>query len=120
MNKETALSFIRAARSGDCEAAVRLVTPAAAHHNPYFPAGMPVLVDAIAAAAKEQPDGTFEPKHVIEDGDLVAVHSHVQHKPGEPGIAVVHLFRFEGGLIAELWDVVQMVPADNVNRDGMF
>ena len=46
--------------------------------------------------------------------------AHVRHRPGEPGIAVVHIFRFEGDRIAELWDVGQPVPAENPNADGMF
>jgi hypothetical protein len=32
----------------------------------------------------------------------------------------VHLFRFEGDRIAELWDVAQPVPAEILNADGVF
>jgi predicted SnoaL-like aldol condensation-catalyzing enzyme len=35
-------------------------------------------------------------------------------------IAVVHLFRFEAGKIAELWDVGQAQPEQMVNQIGMF
>ena len=31
-----------------------------------------------------------------EDGDFVAVHSHVRQRPGDLGAAVVHIFRFDG------------------------
>jgi hypothetical protein len=31
----------------------------------------------------------------VEEGDLVAVHSRVQHRPDDRGAALVHLFRFE-------------------------
>ncbi len=59
-------------------------------------------------------------QRALEDGDLVAVHSRVRLKPGEPGIAIVHIFRFEGDLVAELWDVGQPVPSDSPNANGMF
>jgi predicted SnoaL-like aldol condensation-catalyzing enzyme len=32
----------------------------------------------------------------------------------------MHLFRFEGSRIAELWDVGQSVPEESVNDYGMF
>ena len=66
------------------------------------------------------PDKRLDVLRALEDGDLVAVHSHVQQKQDDRGAAVVHIFRFDGDRIAELWDVGQAVPADAVNRDGMF
>jgi predicted SnoaL-like aldol condensation-catalyzing enzyme len=117
---DIALHFLRSARAGDRETAASLVTPTARHHNAYFPAGMPVLLDAIVAAAAAQPHGQLDVKHVLADGDLVAIHSHVRRDPDDRGVAVVHLFRFEGDRIAELWDVGQLIPADLPNADGMF
>jgi hypothetical protein len=32
----------------------------------------------------------------------------------------VHLFRFEGDRIAELWDIGLPVPAESVNTNAMF
>ena len=46
--------------------------------------------------------------------------SFLRMKPGDKGIAVVHLLRFEGGHVAELWDVGQAVPEDSPNPNGMF
>jgi predicted SnoaL-like aldol condensation-catalyzing enzyme len=120
MLKETAVEFLRLARAGKRADAERLLAEGARHHNPYFKAGMDVLMTAIVEAAHQSPEGTMDVKHVLEDGDLVAVHSHVRQKPGDAGIAVVHLFRFENGLIAEFWDIGQQVPTANPNTDGMF
>jgi predicted SnoaL-like aldol condensation-catalyzing enzyme len=115
-----AVDFLRRARAGDRAAAERLVTPNATHHNVYFAAGMPSLLDAIEAASKAAPHATFDVKHVIQDGEFVAVHSHVVREPNEPGAAVVHIFRFDGDRIAELWDVGMPIPANNPNADGAF
>jgi predicted SnoaL-like aldol condensation-catalyzing enzyme len=118
--KKAALEFLRCAREGRRADAELLLASGARHHNPYFAAGMPALLDATQAAAKAVPDRTADVKHVVCDQDFVAVHSHVRPRPSEPGMAVFHLFRFEGDRIAELWDVGQPVPADNPNADGMF
>jgi hypothetical protein len=53
-------------------------------------------------------------------GDRGAVFSRIRQHPGDPGGGAVHIFRFEGDHIAELWDVGQEVPADIVNENGMF
>ena len=118
--KTSALDFLRLAREGHRSAAERLLAPGGRHHNPYFAAGLPALLDGIEAAAKASANRTFDVKHVVAEGDFVVVHSHVRQDPNAPGAAVVHLFRFDGDRIAELWDVGQPVPAENVNADGMF
>ena len=118
--KRTAVNFLRLAREGNRAAAEQLVAIGARHHNPYFQAGMPALLDAISAAAETSPNRESDVKRILADGDYVVVHSHVRHSPGVPGAAVVHIFRFDGDRIAELWDVGQPVPVDNPNADGMF
>jgi len=118
--KQLALEFLRSARAGDRTVLDGMVTPNARHHNPYFGAGMPILLDAIVAAAKASPRGEMQVRRVLGDGDLVAVHSHVHQEPGDRGVAVVHLLRFEGERIAEFWDIAQPVPEQNPNSDGMF
>src|SRR5262245_27681045 len=118
--KALALDFLRHARAGDRAAAERLLAPGARHHNAYFKAGMPALLDAMVGAAKTAPKRTVDVKRVLADGDFVVVHSHIRHQPGEPGVAVVHIFRFEGDRVAELWDLGQPVPTDCPNDDGMF
>src|SRR6266571_5459493 len=65
------------------------------------------LKAGMAEAAGKFPDTTLEVQHVLETDDLVAVHSRVQHALDTPAIAVVHIFRFEGDRIAELWDIGQ-------------
>lgn len=66
------------------------------------------------------PDKELKVKHVLGDEDLVAVHSHLLLRPSGPGIAVVHMFRFSGDKIVEMWDCGQPIPDDSPNKDGAF
>jgi hypothetical protein len=56
----------------------------------------------------------------ILDGDHVIVHVHVVRFPGDPGLAVIDIFRVEDDAIVEHWDVLQEVPAKPVNPNPMF
>lgn len=116
--KQAAVEFLRAARRG----ARAAVAPGAKHHNAYFAAGMPALIDAMMAAAKSagMAHHGIDIRRVIGEGDMVAVHSFVTHPGAAKGISVVHIFRFESETIAELWDVGAAVPAEMPNVDGMF
>jgi hypothetical protein len=42
--------------------------------------------------ARQNPDKQFDVLQALEEGDLVAVHSHVRQKPGDRGAVVFHLF----------------------------
>jgi predicted SnoaL-like aldol condensation-catalyzing enzyme len=120
-NKQAALDFLRMAAAGKArEAGKRFLASGFRHHNPWFAAGAAPLLEAMDENARQNPHKAFEVLRAVSEGNLVAVHSRVRLKPGAPEIAVVHLFRFEGGRIAELWDVGQPVPAESPNADGMF
>lgn len=70
--------------------------------------------------AASHPGKKFEVQRTVSEGDLVVVHSRVCMGPGHPGIAVVHILRFNEERIAELWDVGQAVPENMPNEHGMF
>lgn len=119
--KERAVSFLELAASGRVDQAYAdYVGDGFLHHNPYFRGDAASLKAAMAENAAQNPRKTLEVKRALEDGDLVAVHSHVRQKPEDPGAAVVHLFRFEKGRIVELWDVGQPVMDEGPNEHGMF
>ncbi len=120
-HKEAALSFLQLASSGKVEGAFHLhVGPNFSHHNPFFPGNAKELMAAMEANKAQFPEKAMKIQRVLEEGDLVAIHSHVVLMPGDPGIATFHLFRFEGDQIVELWDVGQPVPKDSPNENGMF
>jgi len=118
--KEIAISFLQSAATGKLDEAYSKTSSNFRHHNPYFPGDTESLKAGMAEAHKKFPDTTLAVKHVLEDGDLIAVHSHVQHAANTHPIAAVHLFRFEGDEIVELWDVAMEAPQDSPNENGMF
>lgn len=119
-NKRIAISFLKNAASGRLDEAYALVAPSFCHHNPHFPGDPESLKAGMAEAHKKFPNTTLEIQHAWEDGEFVAVHSRVSHGPDQPDIAVVHMFRFAGNVIAELWDVAMEAPQDSPNKNGMF
>ena len=120
-DKNAAVSFLKLASSGKVhEAYSKFVGEGFRHHNPFFEGSAESLQAGMEANASQNPDKALDVKRVIAEADLVAVHSHVQQKPGERGAAVVHIFRFENGRIVELWDLGQPVPEESPNQFGMF
>ncbi|HXI60324.1 MAG TPA: nuclear transport factor 2 family protein [Polyangia bacterium] len=119
--KATAVAFLRQAATGQAREAFRAYTSAGfRHHNPFFRADAESLARAMDENAAKNPDKTLEVERALEDRDLVAVHCRVRLRPDQPEVAVVHLFRFEGDVIVELWDIAQPAPKDMVNERGMF
>lgn len=102
------------------EAYERHIAPGFIHHNPYFPGDADSLRKGMEKASAQFPGTTIETQRVFEEKNLVAVHSKVQHGPGQRPIAVVHIMRFKGERIAELWDIAVQEPADSPNEHGLF
>ncbi len=120
-NKEVATEFQTMIVAGNIdEAYEKYVDMNGRHHNAYFPAGFESLKKAMKENHQQFPDKHLKIQHVLGDGELVAVHSHIILKPSDPGIATVHLYRFENSKIVEMWDVGQAILADNPNTDGVF
>ena len=73
-------------------------------------------------AAAKFPQTSIEIERALEDGTLVAVHSRVKHEPAGRAIAAVHIFRFKGSSIVELWDIGQGQPdpEESVNELEMI
>jgi predicted SnoaL-like aldol condensation-catalyzing enzyme len=119
--KDAAVEFLSLVARGEVDAAYsQHVGAGFRHHNPWFRGDAAALREGMRANAQQQPQKTLEVKQVLQDGDRVAVLSHMVPATGEPGMALLHLFRFENGRIAELWDLGQPVPADSPNEHGMF
>lgn len=113
--------FLELAAAGKArEGAAQLVTPGFRHHNVYFAGDGASLFEAMDNNAAQFPGKRLEVIQAVQEGDKVATLCKVQHAPDQPVYAVAHFFRFEGGKIAELWDLGQEVPKDSPNANGAF
>ncbi|EJL27196.1 nuclear transport factor 2 family protein [Brevibacillus sp. BC25] len=119
--KENAVSFLQLVASGNVrEAYQRYTGPNFRHHNPFFRGDAHSLMLAMEENAAKNPHKILEVKRAIEEGEIVAVHSHVKQNQEDLGGAVVHIFRFHNDQIVEFWDVGQPIPDDSPNENGMF
>ncbi|MEO9474091.1 MAG: ester cyclase [Cyclobacteriaceae bacterium] len=117
--KEIAQTFLKLAGTGSAEAAfAKFAGSSFIHHNQYFEGSAASLQQAIEDDHKSNPNESFEIKYCYEDADTVVTHSLVVKK--EMQIAVVHIFRFEGDKIVELWDLGQPIEKDSPNQYGLF
>jgi predicted SnoaL-like aldol condensation-catalyzing enzyme len=120
-NKAVVLDYYRTAFAGDPERAVREhFGPVYIQHNPQAADGPDAFIAFVHWLRSENPDLTLDIKRAIAEGDLVATHSHLMLKPGEPGRALADFFRLEDGKVVEHWDVIQEVPEESANANSMF
>jgi predicted SnoaL-like aldol condensation-catalyzing enzyme len=120
-HKDAATAFLQLSSSGKVrEAYDTYIAPTFRHHNPYFPGDAKSLAAGMTENAKKFPNKTLRVERAIEEGDLVAVHSRVRLSPEMPEMALVHIFRFEGERVVELWDIGQPTPDESPNEYGMF
>lgn len=117
--KEIAESFLQLASSGRVREAYAHAAPNFRHHNPWFKGTAAALSAGMEEAHRKTPNKACHVQRAIEEADLVAVHSRVERAEGGD-IAVVHIFRFDGDEIAELWDIAMQAPQDSPNENGMF
>jgi predicted SnoaL-like aldol condensation-catalyzing enzyme len=83
--KEAAMDFLRLVASGNVrEAYHKYVGPEFRHHNAYFPSDAESLKTAMEENAAQNPNKVLEIQRALQDGDLVAVHSHVRQRPDDP------------------------------------
>jgi len=119
--KEIAKNFLKLAAKGHPHESFRLyVGKNFKHHNAYFKGDADTLMLAMEESARTNPNKLFKIHHILEDGNLVAVHSHLKQTPSDIGFAVVHVLKFKDDKIVELWDLGQPVPKDSINENGMF
>lgn len=123
-NKEIAVQFLELVIASKIdEAYAEYVDMSGKHHNAYYPAGYETLREAMKENDAQFPNKELSVKHIIGDGDMVTTHSHLRMKSDnlkDPGMIVVHIFRFKDSKIIEMWDCGQAIPVDCPNTDGVF
>jgi predicted SnoaL-like aldol condensation-catalyzing enzyme len=98
----------------------RFIAPHYVQHSSLAEPTVAALKAFLDRVRVESPDARQTIHRSLVDGDMVMVHVHVERWPGDPGLAVVDIFRCDGGMIVEHWDVIQDVPAQPVNSNSMF
>ena len=100
----------------------RYINPAQyIQHSPGIADGLQALLELIEHFDRDFPGYSVEVKRVIAEGDYAFAHCHYTFGPRDPrGKAIAEIFRFDGELIAEHWDVIQMIPETPLNTITMF
>ena len=120
-NRQAVLEFYELAiNQKDYQAAEKFIGPHYIQHNPMAQDGKEGLKNFIEYLHANQPDYHSEIVRSFADGDYVILHVRNTPAPGEPGNAIVDIFRLEAGKVVEHWDVVQAIPEDPANDNTMF
>jgi predicted SnoaL-like aldol condensation-catalyzing enzyme len=102
--------------TGDVDALAPLLSDDFVHHRPDATSTKAEWLAAVDAAFIPLAGMQVEIHHVLADGDHVTMYSRRWLPGAEPGIAVVDIWRFDDGLIAEAWEIIEPVAraADNL------
>lgn len=104
----------------DFESARKYMGDRYKQHNPLVADRPEGLKEFIEFLKTNFPDARSEIKRVFADGDYVILHVHSIRPPNMRGRAIVEIFRLENGKIDEHWDVIQEIPEESANPNGMF
>ena len=120
-NKKAVVAFYEAAiNQKDFTAASQFIGPRYTQHNPNAADGPEGFKRFIDFLREKFPTAHSDIKKVFADGDYVILHVHAVREPGTRGNAIVDIFKLENGKIVEHWDVVQPIPEQAANNNGMF
>jgi predicted SnoaL-like aldol condensation-catalyzing enzyme len=120
-NKQTVIAFYEAGiNQKDFAKAAQYIGPRYTQHNPNAADGPEGFHRFIDFLREKFPQAHSEIKQAFADGDYVILHVHAVREPGTRGSAIVDIFKLERGKVVEHWDVIQPIPEQSANGNGMF
>jgi predicted SnoaL-like aldol condensation-catalyzing enzyme len=120
-NKRLVLDFYDAIIGRkDFEAGRQYMGATYRQHAPYARDGHEGLRAFVEWFRTNFPLHRYEIRRVIAEGDFVMLHVHGMGGPNPHGEAVVDIFRVDNGKVVEHWDIIQSIPENADNPNGMF
>ena len=104
--------------AGNIEVLRTLLREDFVEHSPGNPSGRDAFIEFIATAPVAGAELNLQ--RVIADDEYVVMHYRMVTPEDERGVAVVDIWRFVGGRIAEHWDVLQPLPEASETPNGML
>ncbi len=121
---EIAQEFLELTERGEVQKAFdKYVAETFKHHNPRFKGDRETMIATMEKTAEAFPKLVSDRVHILEDGDFVAIHSHIKPVPDnkkDDGLAYIHILRFDKDKVVELWDFGHPVPIKSINENGVF
>ena len=88
------------------------ISPDYIQHDYNVPPGREGLKEHFRKMFDKFPNFRVDIKHIIEDGDMIAVHGYGTNEKGVAEVLVVDTYRIEGGKLVEHWGTVQRLPPE--------
>lgn len=102
--------------TGDVDALAAFLSDDLVHHRPDGTTSTRAeWLAAVRAASGPTTGMRIEVVHLLSDGDHVVVHTRRRLPGTGPEIVVVDVLRIAGGLIAEIWEIIEPVAQVTAN-----